>query len=155
RLHDRHDQPLDHPPVSLADGVLASASIPVAFPPVRIGDEHYVDGGAREILPLQIHTAHLDAERAIAVSAGSRELEPSGSFAGRNLLDIMRRVSAEIGPSETLREELSPPRGWGDRVRLVVPEFDVHDSMTLDPALIAISIDHGRLRTADVLLDLD
>ncbi len=42
----------------------------------------------------------------------------------------------------------------GQTVRLVVPTFDVHDSMTIDPALIAISIDHGWLRAADVLLEL-
>lgn len=153
-IHDREDRPLPLGPVPLADGVLASASIPVAFPPVRLGDEHYVDGGAREILPIEILVHHLDVERVIAISASSVGVEPMGSFADRNLIDILRRVSAEIGPDETLRKELNPPGGWADTVRVVVPEFDVHDSMTIDPALIAVSIDHGWLRAADVLLEL-
>jgi hypothetical protein len=37
---------------------------------------------------------------------------------------------------------------------VVVPDIDVHDAMTIDPALIAISIDYGWLRAADALLDL-
>lgn len=154
-LHDRHDQPVDLPPVPLADGILASASIPVAFAPVRLGDEHYVDGGAREILPLELLVAHFGVERAIAVSASSPNIDRSASFAERGILDILRRVSGEIATNETLRKELSPPGGWGPEVRLVVPEIDVHDAMTIDPALIAISFDYGWLRTADLLLGLD
>jgi predicted acylesterase/phospholipase RssA len=153
-IHDRHDRPTDLPDVPLAAGILASASIPLAFPPVRLGDEHYVDGGAREILPIEVLVHHLEVERVIAISASSVGVEPMASFAERNLIDILRRVSAEIGPDETLRKELNPPGGWAETVRLVVPDFDVHDSMTIDPALIAISMDHGWLRAADLLLEL-
>lgn len=153
-LHDRSDRPLGLDPVPLAAGVLASASIPVAFPPVRLGDEHYVDGGAREILPIEILVHQLEVDRVIAISASTVGVRQIDSFAERNLLDILRRVSAEIGPDETLRKELSPPGGWAEIVRVVVPTLDVHDSMTIDPALIAISIDHGWLRGADVLLEL-
>ena len=154
-IHDRDDRPTDLADVPLAAGVLASASIPLAFPPVRMGDEHYVDGGAREILPIEVLVHHLEVDRVIAISASSVGVEPMASFADRNLIDILRRVSAEIGPDETLRKELNPPGGWAETVRLVVPEFDVHDSMTIDPALIAISIDLGWLRAADVLLELE
>ncbi len=154
-LHDRNDQPLDLPPVSLADGILASASIPMAFPPVRLHDEHYVDGGAREILPLEMLVRHLDVQRAFAISAGTNQIERASSFADRNLLDILRRVSAEIATNETLRKELSPPGGWPDGVSLIVPDLDVHDAMTIDPALIAIAVDYGWLRAADALLGLD
>lgn len=155
QLLDRAGTPLDHPPVPLADALVASASIPVAFPPVRLGDEHYVDGGAREILPLAILLDTLDVDAAIAISASSPAITPSYSYAERGLFDIMRRVTAEIATNETLRKELDPPRGWGEKVRLVIPEIDVHDSMTIDPALISISFDHGWMRAADQLLDLD
>ncbi len=150
-LHDRYDRPIDQPPVPLTSGVLASASIPMAFPPVEMNDEHYVDGGAREILPLELLANRIGADRVIAISAGSAAIHRAPSFADRNLIDILRRVSAEIGPNETLRKELNPPGGWDPHIRLVVPEFDVHDSMTIDPALIAISLDHGYMRAADVI----
>lgn len=155
QMLDREGTPLDHPPVPLADALRASASIPVAFPPVRLGDEHYVDGGAREILPLAILLDTLDVDAAIAISASSPAITPSYSYAERGLFDIMRRVTAEIATNETLRKELDPPRGWGEKVRLVIPEIDVHDTMTIDPALISISFDHGWMRAADQLLELD
>ncbi len=154
-LLDREGTALDHPPVPLADALVASASIPVAFPPVRLGDEHYVDGGAREILPLAILLDTLDVDVAIAISARSPAITPSYSYAERGLFDIMRRVTAEIATNETLRKELDPPRGWGEKVRLIIPEIDVHDTMTIDPALISISFDHGWMRAADQLLGLD
>jgi predicted acylesterase/phospholipase RssA len=153
-LHDRADQPLDLDPVTLVDGILASASIPVAFPPVQLGDEHYVDGGAREILPLELLVEHLGVDRVFAVSASTATIARADSFADRGMFDILRRVGAEIATNETLRKELAPPGGWGDHVSVVVPDIDVHDAMTIDPALIAISIDYGWLRAADTLLDL-
>lgn len=154
QLHDRHGAPLAMPKVSLADGILASASIPVAFAPVLLGEEHYVDGGAREILPLQVLVEGLHVERAIAISAGSTAIAPSRSYADRGLFDIMRRVTSEIGPNETLRKELAPPGGWHDDVALIIPDIEVHDTMTIDPALIAISFDYGWMRAADRLLAL-
>jgi len=38
---------------------------------------------------------------------------------------------------------------------VIVPELDVHDALTIDPELIAASIDYGYMRAADVLLDLE
>lgn len=36
----------------VADAVLASASVPAALPPMRIGDEHFIDGGMVNSIPL-------------------------------------------------------------------------------------------------------
>jgi len=36
----------------LLKSILASCSIPLVFPPVKIGDNTYVDGGVREVIPL-------------------------------------------------------------------------------------------------------
>jgi NTE family protein len=42
----------------LVDAVLASAATPGLFPPVRIGAEHYVDGGVVNSIPVSRAVAH-------------------------------------------------------------------------------------------------
>ena len=44
----------DAPSAPLPDAVLASTAIPGVFPPVRIGDRHYVDGGASSATSLDL-----------------------------------------------------------------------------------------------------
>jgi predicted acylesterase/phospholipase RssA len=153
-LVSRTGEPLDQPPVPLTDAVLASASIPLVFPPTRLNDEHYVDGGVREILPLEHAFNRLGAGHIFAVVASAPGVEPIPSVADKGLLDLARRVTADIVPDETLHKEIAPPRGWGRRVTVIAPEFDVHDALTVDPTLIAASIDYGYMRAADVLLGL-
>ncbi len=46
------------PEASLPDAVLASTSIPGVFPPVRIGDRRYVDGGVASATSLDLATDH-------------------------------------------------------------------------------------------------
>jgi NTE family protein len=142
------------PRVDLHEAVLASASIPVMFPPVRLGDEHYVDGGVRELLPLDFAFQHLGADHIYAVVASALGVTPAPSFQDKGLLDVARRVTTEIGPDEILYKTMHPPRGWGRRVTLIAPEFDVHDALLIDPDLIAASIDYGYMRAADVVLNL-
>ena len=67
----RDGDPLGQPPVSLTEAILASASIPLVFPPTRLGDEHYVDGGVREILPLELAFNRLGAGHIFAVVAST------------------------------------------------------------------------------------
>jgi NTE family protein len=125
------------------------------FPPTRMGGETYVDGGVREILPLSLAFGRLGAGHIFAVVASAPGVDEWGDASERGLFDIARRVTADIGPDEILRKEIDPPRGWGRRVTVIVPEVDVHDALTIDPELIAASIDYGYMRAADVLLDLD
>jgi NTE family protein len=153
-LLTRDGDPLGRDPVSLTEAVLASASIPLVFPPTRLGDEHYVDGGVREILPLELAFNRLGAGHIFAVVASTPGVEPIPDVGDKGLLDLARRVTADIVPDETLRKEISPPRGWGRRVTVIAPEIDVHDALTVDPALIAAAIDYGYMRAADVLLSL-
>ena len=61
QLYERDGTPLDRPPVRVQDAVLASASIPVMYPPTELGGEYYVDGGVREILPLALAFNQLGA----------------------------------------------------------------------------------------------
>jgi predicted acylesterase/phospholipase RssA len=154
-IYARDGTPLDRPPVRVQDAVLASASIPVVYPPTEMGGEYYVDGGVREILPLALAFNELGAGHIFAVVASKPGVDPWDDDGERGLFEIARRVTADIGPDETLHKELDPPRGWGRRVTVVVPEVNVHDALTIDRELIAASIDYGYMRAADVLLDLD
>lgn len=49
------------------DHVLASAAIPLLFPPVEIGGETYCDGGLRQMVPLS-PAIHLGADRLLVVN---------------------------------------------------------------------------------------
>ena len=55
-------------PVDVIDGAVASASVPMVFPPHPMGDDDYVDGGVIEIVPVRAAVA-LGATRIIAVVA--------------------------------------------------------------------------------------
>jgi predicted acylesterase/phospholipase RssA len=151
----REGAPLDVAAVPLREAVLASASIPVIFPPTELNGEHFVDGGVREILPLELAFSRLGAGHIFAVVASALGVEQVDDYGDRGLLDIARRVASDIGPDETLRKEMTPPRGWGRKVTVIAPEFDVHDALTIDPGLIATAIDYGYMRAADVLLGLN
>ena len=155
QLYERDGTPMDRPKVRVQDAVLASASIPVMYPPTELGGEYYVDGGVREILPLALAFNQLGAGHIFAVVASKPGVEEWHDDGQRGLFEIARRVSADIAPDETLRKEIDPPRGWGRRVTVIVPEVDVHDALTIDPELIAASLDYGYMRAADVILELD
>ena len=55
-------------PVDLVDAVIASASVPMVFPPHPMADDDYVDGGVVEIVPVRAAST-LGATRIIAVVA--------------------------------------------------------------------------------------
>ena len=55
-------------PVDLVDGAIASASVPMVFPPHPMADDDYVDGGVVEIIPVRA-AVELGATRIFAVVA--------------------------------------------------------------------------------------
>lgn len=134
-------------PVDLIDAVLASASIPGIFPPRILLGENYVDGGVREILPIQA-AIDLGADKVFGI-IGSVAVEPADSFTNRNLIDIAARSVEGIMTDEIVRNDSNPPRGWGIPVTIIQPTVNVHDTMTIDPGLIRISMAYGYMVAAD------
>ena len=57
----------DAPPAPLPEAVLASTAIPGVFPPVRIGDRSYVDGGAYSATSLDL-AADADCDAIICIA---------------------------------------------------------------------------------------
>ena len=154
-LVDRENRPLPtSAPVGLADAVRASSAIPVVFPPVVLDGETYVDGGVREVVPVEMAARHLGATRCFAVVASAGGLAPDSRYAGRNILAIASRAYTDIMWDEVLRDEIELARASAS-VTVIQPEVDVHDSLSVDPGLIAIAIDYGWLRAADVVRGAD
>jgi NTE family protein len=140
------------PPVSLIDGALASASIPGVFSPVGLGSETYVDGGVREMLPMQA-AIDLGADRIYGIAASKADVNPYplGSFAQKSMLEIVGRSLTDIMPNETTLNEANPMGGWGSRtVKIIQPSVDLYEGLTVDPGLISIAMAYGYMRAADV-----
>ncbi|NIM52159.1 MAG: hypothetical protein GTN78_08335 [Gemmatimonadales bacterium] len=57
------------PHVPLVEALYASCALPLYYPPGRIGDRDYVDGGLRAVLPLDV-AAGFDPDLVLAVSVG-------------------------------------------------------------------------------------
>jgi NTE family protein len=55
--------------VPLVDALYASCALPVYYPPKRIGDRSYIDGGMRAVLPLDV-AARFDPDLLFAVHVG-------------------------------------------------------------------------------------
>jgi NTE family protein len=58
--------------------VLASCALPIAFPAVRIGREHFGDGSMHQLAPISA-ALHLGARRVLAIGVGSTSLGERGA----------------------------------------------------------------------------
>lgn len=147
-LVDRENRPLpDEGPVDIVEAVRASCAIPTVFPPVRLGSENYVDGGVRESLPAEVALTHLGVDRCYAVVAGPSGVARERSFDDKDMFAIVMRTTTAIMTDEVQRDEVGRAKEAGAVV--VEPEFDVHDTLTVEPGLVAIAIDYGYLRAAE------
>ena len=137
--------------VNLLDATIASASAPAIYPPVPLGSENFVDGGIRDVLPIQ---AALDAgaDQIFAVTASRAGVDPAGSFDQATIVDIAMRAAAEIMSDQIQSYETNPPvQDWPSNVLIIQPDFTVHDSLTIDPGLIRINSGYGYMRAAELV----
>lgn len=136
--------------VDLVDAVIASASIPGLFPPVKLYAENYVDGGIREMLPVQA-AVDLGATQVYAIACSERSVGTSRSFDDSTLTDIASRSMMDIALNEIQRNDAEPPRGWGGDFMLIQPTLNIHDTLAVDPGMISISMAYGYMRAFDVI----
>jgi NTE family protein len=96
---------------SVVDTVLASAAVPGLLPPAKVGEEHFLDGGIVNSIPLG-RAVRLGASRIFVLQVGriDRPLTPP-----QNPLEVAR-VSFEIARRHRFNRELSE----------VPPGVDVH-----------------------------
>lgn len=90
----------------LSRGVLASMSVPGVFPPVRIGDDYYVDGGLRNLTPVSVARS-LDADVVVAVDV-RRTLENvdprslTSNIQSTLMLVLAQETDAELGRADVV-----------------------------------------------------
>lgn len=100
----------DHSARQLADGLLASASIPVLMNPVsiRLGSKTapYVDGGVREFLPLRaVFDSGIELDHIIAISTAP--LEPKNQSSSFNKIIQIFARTIDLLNSEVARNDYS------------------------------------------------
>jgi NTE family protein len=136
--------------IDLIDAVLASSSIPGLFPPVKLYSENYVDGGMREMLPVEAAIS-LGATEVYAITCSEAGVGTSRSFDDSNIIDITLRATMDIALDEIQRKNAYPPRGWGVDFKLIQPTLRTHDILAVEPGMISISMAYGYMRAFDVV----
>jgi NTE family protein len=141
--------------LTLVDGVMASSAIPCAFPPVTLHGEEYVDGGVRWQLPLQA-ALDFDPDLIVSINTSLAGVQPAGRpFRNANMLDIAERVTLGIELWETQEGHWRAARlqvtERNQKLWMITPRLEVHDTLTVDPGLIDINIAYGHMCAADVL----
>ncbi len=129
----RHDLAVFHSG-SLYEPVLASASIPVLFEPVDIGEDKYVDGGVIDNLPVFACKSHCDKVLAVEVNYGNFTTD----------LKNMKNVAIEVFH---MIIEKNSERGLSACDSLIRPElnseFQILD-FTKGEKLYQIGLEEGR-----------
>lgn len=129
-------------------GVLASAAMPVFFAPIELGAERYVDGGVREIIPLEI-AIRAGVTDVVGICCSSRELPAADNKAKAGLPAVGMRALTEIALGEVTHGDIEAVRARGIPCTVIAPTFDVHGATVVDPTLIEISSDYGWMRACD------
>ena len=101
-------------PVDLLDGVIASASVPMVFPPRALAGDDYVDGGVLQVVPVRA-AAQLGATRVIAVMAVPLRIDrDERNYSDDNAVNVGLRALGVIAMADRQRENLAvhPAAGW-------------------------------------------
>jgi NTE family protein len=142
-------------PVDLVDGAIASASVPMVFPPHPMADDDYVDGGVIEIVPVAAAAA-LGATRIIAVVAVPLALpRDERDYAAAPAGYIGLRSMGMIGVAERQISNLNVHLPEGAALTTIDPVVDVVGLFEVEPGLLRINKDYGWLRAADVMAEGD
>ena len=142
-------------PVDLVDAAIASASVPLVFPPRPLADDDYVDGGVIEIVPVEA-AARLGAKRIIAVLALPLGLARDESdYAAAPAGYIGLRAMGMIALADRQRANLGVSLPEGASLVTIDPVVDVVGLFEVQPGLLRINRDYGWLRAADLLAEGD
>ncbi|MEW1927190.1 patatin-like phospholipase family protein [Streptomyces sp. NPDC088360] len=131
-------------------GALASAAMPGIFAQYRMGGEHYVDGGVREVVPVDA-AIDMGATEMIAIICSTQNLPLAGYAGEQNFVGSLLGSLSGTTLKEVVTDDLTAAEGRGVPLKVIIPAFDVHDTTVVDMGLIHISMDYGYMRAADVM----
>ncbi len=134
--------------VSLPEAIYASTALPVLYPPARIGDGLFVDGGTGDALGLA-RARDLDAPRILAIDVGSGGTYDAAKIVERGMVAIHQRVfSIQSGAARRVMVE-----GWtGPPLALIRPQLDGYGSF--DFQHVDYFVDEGYRATREKLMEL-
>ncbi len=142
-------------PVGVVEGAIASASVPMVFPPRHMAGDDYVDGGVVEIIPVRAAAA-LGATRIIAVVAVPLAMpRDERDYADAPAGAIGLRAMGMIGVAERQQANLGVQLPEGTTLTTIDPVVDVVGLFEIEPGLLRINKDYGWLRAADLLAEGD
>jgi NTE family protein len=142
-------------PVDVVEGALASASVPLVFPPRPLADDDYVDGGVLQNIPVRA-AVHLGASRIIAVLAIPLAIaREEHDFTNDNAANIGLRALGVISLADRQRENLAIGLPPGASLATIDPVVDVVGFFEAEVGLLRINRDYGWLRAADVMAEGD
>jgi NTE family protein len=145
--------------ISLVEALLASCSLPVFYPPVRVGDRLLADGGLRTVLPLEV-AGQFDPDVVFAVTVGP-------SFAARSVDEsngtppLLRAHNLAMRTLMAAQTEREIARWREGSVPLVLVEPSVERSATFDVGSVVRYVEDGyrvavaALRSSGVVAPLD
>jgi predicted acylesterase/phospholipase RssA len=135
-------------PVNLRDALQASASIPIAFPPMALPGGTYVDGGVRDNAPLK--AADIAGASSVIAVLPSPDHMASADYSSKGFPTLAAR-SFEAMFDELLQDDLAPFRGYNMPVTIIAPQVETHSLLRVDPGLVQIDMDYGYMRAYDEL----
>lgn len=131
--------------VSPLDAVMASAALPLFYPPVKVGARHLVDGGVGDALPLE-RAAALGATSIVAVDVGSAREADGAAAVERGMVTIHQRVFS-IMAGRRRREVVE--RWSGPPLVYVRPELAGYSGFEFDA--VGYFLDEGYRATREAL----
>ncbi len=141
-------------PVDVLEGMLASASVPMLFPPRQLAGDVYVDGGIANNIPVDA-AVRLGATRVFAVLAVPvAQPRDTTDYLSATAPAVFLRAVGAVAFAERQLANLNPPLPPGTTVTVIDPLVDVVGPFEVSQGLMLLNMDYGWMRAADVLADV-
>jgi NTE family protein len=155
-VEDDGRTPVDgSPDPGVIEGVLASSSVPMVFPPRPLGADVYADGGLLQNIPLAPALA-LGAQDVYLVLAGPLSCPaPVIDYSTANLLEVGERAEVTVPFYEQQRRDVARPVLPGTSTTTIDPTVTAVSTFETEPGLLTINMDYGWLRACGETPALD